>query len=1093
MNTTNVVNAYCLSLCTSIATQEVPESIGKDIAMCIDINDSNSAKAAFKDVDARASSLTSTSISARLSSEFITFVDATAASNTSIESNKSNQIANNQAMSSVLQSSASSASANKVLMPTSASTNDNSGKATSSQPRRKSLGSISNNNRALNRSTIVDNSATLRRKSVQYDHSNNIDSSMNGKSLLTSGSLTSTVNADGGDKENSKDSCGGASFMISKGLQVTIPCKAYTEDDTTATGGSHRLDRAGISGTIDDKDIITSVHDSILTDDKDITATASDDIPTHEVTSGAKGHVFEQQVDATTSQKDALESNDDDTLMKAISTKANDVAEESPKTDDIPVKGIAAAAIGSTAAVTSAHSNDTSSAVAAGSTTPVTAREPSFREKLIASGVISDQQSSNRHYMLSSTSMQRQSANKYTSTAARLMGQSSLPYNNQKLPAVPLNSSREHDSNWMLGTHADVTSKSTATAAATAAAYDSSDSALPPAFMAYKGSNDVQKSLSSVSKNMTKSPFMQHSTRLGNAYNASVQQQQQQQQQQPVLSARKYTRNTLYASRPMALREVQYIPMSEKRRKFLVDSIDDNSELRSQTASLQHEQQQQNTQQHGGQQQMTSQAQQSTSSSSTATSGEVSAVNTNTHTSACDNEPNDVSGHSSNVSMLDSIKDTGETHADVDIKGANEVKAVKNGNSEIASNMTDGSANDGTVNGFASDINAAAMGFGGVLHDEVGVNSVGADQNYAFSINTQTYSKASADALAQARAYVAATPKSTKRSKRQQKSEIETDMEHERIMRGMSTAEVFEFLRDKQQEKQQGQPQQQQQQQQQPTTPHHIKASAVNAGFLTSGNGSHLPMVNKIGEHQIPHRQQQQVQRGVYSQQQHLQHQQHQQQQQQQSAVPSGMLYGLPPPDDPMDISPTQSVQDNGVDEDQHIADCNVYEPAGVNNVQPFGDATNNNSCEHSSTSNNATDNSSHRHDRVFSTEGTTIYSKIAQCNTHVAFAARESEARMTHGPFVTAIIKSSARKLVLDPYRWDRVIHKGPMPVSIEEENELYQTTDDDNTNSSSGAAATAAAAAAATPSHLRADNGTPTSSGAKRGRDDTGINGAH
>eukprot|EP00953_Heterococcus_sp_UTEX-ZZ885_P011711 6778-Heterococcus_DN1.PRE.1 len=66
-------------------------------------------------------------------------------------------------------------------------------------------------------------------------------------------------------------------------------------------------------------------------------------------------------------------------------------------------------------------------------------------------------------------------------------------------------------------------------------------------------------------------------------------------------------------------------------------------------------------------------------------------------------------------------------------------------------------------------------------------------------------------------------------------------------------------------------------------------------------------------------------------------------------------------------------------------------------------------------------------------------------------------------------------------------------MPVSIEEENELYQTTDDDNTNSSSGAAATAAAAAAATPSHLRADNGTPTSSGAKRGRDDTGINGAH
>jgi hypothetical protein len=187
--------------------------------------------------------------------------------------------------------------------------------------------------------------------------------------------------------------------------------------------------------------------------------------------------------------------------------------------------------------------------------------------------------------------------------------------------------------------------------------------------------------------------------------------------------------------------------------------------------------------------------------------------------------------------------------------------------------------------------------------------------NTLHAINTRV--QASASAIAQARAYVAATPKSTKRSKRQQKSEIETDMEHERIMRGMSTAEEFEFLRDKQQEKQRGQPQQQQQQQQ-PITPHHIKASAVNAGFLTSGNGSHLPMVNESGEHQTPHQQQQQVHNngmfGQYSQQQHLQ-------QQQQSAGVSGVLYGLPSPDDPMDTSP---IHDNGVDEEQHIADSNV-------------------------------------------------------------------------------------------------------------------------------------------------------------------------
>jgi hypothetical protein len=237
VNTTNVVNAYYLLLCTSIVTQEVQKSIEKDIAISIGINDSNSAKAAFKDVDPRASFLTSTSTSARFSSEFKTFMGATAASNTSIESNK---IANNQAISSELQSIASNASANKMFMPTSIGTNDNNGKATSSQPRRKSLKSISNNNGALVRSTIVDNSAKLRRKSDQYDCTKNIDGSMNGKSLFTSGSLTSTVNADGGDKENSKDSCDGASFMISKGPTATTPSKAYTENNTTATGGSHR-------------------------------------------------------------------------------------------------------------------------------------------------------------------------------------------------------------------------------------------------------------------------------------------------------------------------------------------------------------------------------------------------------------------------------------------------------------------------------------------------------------------------------------------------------------------------------------------------------------------------------------------------------------------------------------------------------------------------------------------------------------------------------------------------------------------------------------------------------------------------------------
>jgi hypothetical protein len=200
MNTTNVVNAYCLLLCTSIATQEVQKSIEKDVAISIDINDSNNGKAAFKDVDARASSLSSTSSSARLSSEFNTFVDAPAASNASIKV-KSSQYENNQAMLSVLQSVASSASANKMLMPTSIGTNDDNGTVTSSQPRRTSLGSISNSNGALIRSNIVDNLSKLRRRSDQYDYSNNTNTNSN---LLTSGLSTSTVNVDG-DKENKKD------------------------------------------------------------------------------------------------------------------------------------------------------------------------------------------------------------------------------------------------------------------------------------------------------------------------------------------------------------------------------------------------------------------------------------------------------------------------------------------------------------------------------------------------------------------------------------------------------------------------------------------------------------------------------------------------------------------------------------------------------------------------------------------------------------------------------------------------------------------------------------------------------------------------
>jgi hypothetical protein len=50
----------------------------------------------------------------------------------------------------------------------------------------------------------------------------------------------------------------------------------------------YRLDRAGISDTIDDKDIKATVDDDILTDDKDITATASSDNLTSEVTCGAK-------------------------------------------------------------------------------------------------------------------------------------------------------------------------------------------------------------------------------------------------------------------------------------------------------------------------------------------------------------------------------------------------------------------------------------------------------------------------------------------------------------------------------------------------------------------------------------------------------------------------------------------------------------------------------------------------------------------------------------------------------------------------------------------------------------------------------------
>jgi hypothetical protein len=178
----------------------------------------------------------------------------------------------------------------------------------------------------------------------------------------------------------------------------------------------------------------------------------------------------------------------------------------------------------------------------------------------------------------------------------------------------------------------------------------------------------------------------------------------------------------------MALRKVQYIPMSEKRRKLFVDSKDDD-ELQSQQ------------QQHDDQQQSSSQAKRDINATS---SDAVSAVNTNTHPTPSDNECNDVFGPSSNVSMLDTFKDTSEANVDEVIKGAsNYANEARNGNSEIASSMTDGSVNDGTSNGFASDINAAAMCSGGVLHDEVGVNSVGADQNYAFSMNTQTYSKVS--------------------------------------------------------------------------------------------------------------------------------------------------------------------------------------------------------------------------------------------------------------------------------------------------------------------------------------------------------------
>jgi hypothetical protein len=95
------------------------------------------------------------------------------------------------------------------------------------------------------------------------------------------------------------------------------------------------------------------------------------------------------------------------------------------------------------------------------------------------------------------------------------------------------------------------------------------------------------------------------------------------------------------------------------------------------------------------------------------------------------------------------------------------------------------------------------------------------------------------------------------------------------------------------------------------------------------------------------------------------------------------------------------------------------------------------------------------------------------------------------------SLVIGSARKLVLDPYRWDRVIHKGPMLVSIEDENELYQSTDDDKTPAGTTSAAAVAArtnaAAAATPSAHKTGASTPTSSGSKRGRDDTGIDSAH
>jgi hypothetical protein len=45
-----------------------------------------------------------------------------------------------------------------------------------------------------------------------------------------------------------------------------------------------------------------------------------------------------------------------------------------------------------------------------------------------------------------------------------------------------------------------------------------------------------------------------------------------------------------------------------------------------------------------------------------------------------------------------------------------------------------------------------------------------------------------------------------------------------------------------------------------------------------------------------------------------------------------------------------------------------VYEPSDMDNVKPFSDATDNNSCEHGGTGNNSIKNNSHGHDSTVNT-----------------------------------------------------------------------------------------------------------------------------